>query len=150
MMTDTVNWKELGKMGRFSVEVELANNEDFTRARDGTLPSDKVRRVRVQGLVDTGATRLVIPESLAKQLGLQISGSVKVRYADGRVAVRPIAQNIHLTFEGRSSIYDATVEPDRDTLLIGAFVLETLDLLPDCLHQRLVPRDPDIIISEAE
>lgn len=150
MTTAIPNWKQLSKMGRFNVEVELANNEDLTRAKYGTLPPDKVRRLRVRGLVDTGATRLVIPESLARQLGLQISGSVKVRYADGRVAVRPMAQNIHLTFEGRSSIYDATIEPDRDTILIGAFVLETLDLLPDCLHQRLVPRDPDIIISEAE
>jgi hypothetical protein len=29
-------------------------------------------------------------------------------------------------------------------------VLEDLDLLVDCAHQRLVPRDPRFVISEIE
>jgi hypothetical protein len=33
-----------------------------------------------------GATRLVIPESVADRLGATKSGQVGVRYADGRVA----------------------------------------------------------------
>jgi hypothetical protein len=30
----------------------------------------------------------------------------------------------------------------RETALVGAIVLEDLDLLVDCVDQRLVPRDP--------
>ncbi len=137
-------------MGRFSVEVELANNEDLTRAKDGSITSEQVRRARIRGVVDSGATRLVIPESVAQQLGLDISGSAKVRYADGRVAERPIAQNIHLSYGGRSSVFNAVVEPDRQSLLIGAIVLEDLDFLVDCTAGRLMPRDPKQIVSEAE
>jgi predicted aspartyl protease len=53
-------------MGRFSVDVELANNEDLMLARLGHISADQVRRVKIRGVVDTGATRLVIPASVAK------------------------------------------------------------------------------------
>jgi hypothetical protein len=57
---------------------------------------------------------------------------------------------VHLTLLGRSSVFKASVEPRRTTALIGAFVLEDLDFLVDPTHQRLFPRDPNMIISEAE
>src|SRR6266496_1659981 len=128
-------------MGRFSVEVELGNHNDLILAKAGHIPPEQVRRVRVRGVVDTGATRLVIPESVAKQLGLEISGSAKVRYADGRTADRPIARDIHLSYGGRDSVFSAVVEPDRESALVGAIVMEELDFVADCIGQRLVPRD---------
>src|SRR5438132_7963514 len=91
-------------MGRFSVEVELANDKDLARAEAGDISPEKVRRMRIRGVVDSGATRLVIPESVAKKLGLEVSGSVKVRYADGRTADRAIAQRIRLAYGGRESV----------------------------------------------
>lgn len=137
-------------MGRFSVEVEMANDKDLVRAEAGLISPDQVRRARVRGVVDSGATRLVIPESLARQLGLETSGNIQVRYADGRTADRQIAQRIHLTYGGRDSVFNAIVEPGRESALIGAIVLEDLDFLVDCAGQRLVPRDPKQIISEVE
>jgi predicted aspartyl protease len=137
-------------MGRFSVEVELTNDKDLSRAEAGDIPQDQVRRIRTRGVVDSGATRLVIPESIALQLGLDLSGSVKVRYADGRTADRSIAQRIRLVYGGRESVFNAVVEPGRDSLLIGAIVLEDLDFVVDCISQRLVPRDPKQIVSEVE
>ncbi|HXE53164.1 MAG TPA: retroviral-like aspartic protease family protein [Tepidisphaeraceae bacterium] len=104
----------------------------------------------MRGVVDTGAARLVIPENVARQLGLKMSETVKVRYADGRVAERPIARYIHLSYGGRSSVFDAVVEPGRESALIGAIVLEVLDFVVDCTTQRLMPRDPEKIISEVE
>jgi hypothetical protein len=52
--------------------------------------------------------------------------------------------------EGRSSVFKAIVEPDRTEALIGAIVLEDLDLIVDCTRQKLVPRDPGGIITEVE
>lgn len=141
--------KEQG-VGRFSVEVELANNDDMVRARDGHISREQVRRARVRGVVDTGAARLVVPENVARQLGLDMSETVKVRYADGRVAERPIARDIHLTYGGRDGVFKAVVEPGRDSALIGAIVLEDLDFVVDCISQRLLPRDPEKIVSEVE
>jgi predicted aspartyl protease len=138
------------KMGRFSVEVELSNDKDLARAEAGDISTDRVRRMRIRGVVDSGATRLVIPEAVAKQLGLDLAGTVSVRYADGRTAERLVAQRIRLAYAGRESVFNAIVEPGRESALIGAIVLEDLDFLIDCSGQRLVPRDPDRIISEVE
>ena len=138
------------KMGRFHVAIEVANDTDLVLARRGSMPPDQVRKTVIQGLVDTGATRLVLPESTARQLGLEAPGTIKVQYADGRVAERSLAERVHVRLGERESIFNAVVEPDRDTALIGAIVLEDLDLVVDCTHQRLVPRDPNQIISEIE
>jgi len=146
MTTET----EEKKMGRFSVEVELSNNEDRVRFKDGGISADQVRRVRIRGVVDSGATRLVIPQSVALHLGLEVSGSTTVRYADGRSADRTIVENLRLSYGGRESVFNAIVEPGRESVLIGAIVLEDLDFLVDCLAQRLVPRDPKQRISEVE
>ena len=135
-------------MGRFSVEVELANYEDMVRAKAGLIAADQVRRVRLKGAVDTGAGRLVIPQSIAQQLGLEQSAKVTVRYADGRIAERSIVHDVHLSYGGRESVFRAVVEPGMQEALIGAIVLEDLDFLVDCLGQRLVPRDPKQIICE--
>ena len=138
------------RMGRFAVEVELANDRDLGRAEDGHIAADQVRRVRLRGIVDSGATFLVIPESVAKQLGVETTGVVKVRYADGRTAERPVAGHVHLSYGGRDNVFSAIVEPNRDSALIGAIVLEVLDFRVDCTEQRLVPRDPKQIVAEVE
>jgi len=137
-------------MGRFSVEVELANFEDVARAAKGDIAASDVRRERIRGVVDSGATRLVISEVLAKRLGLTISGTAQVRYADGRTGERSIARAVQPSYIGREGIFNAIVEPGRESALIGAIVMEDLDLVIDCTTQQLLPRDPKQIISEIE
>jgi len=139
------------KMGRITVDFEIANNEDLVEVRRGHLDPGDVRRVKIQGLVDSGATRLVLPQSVAKQLGLPIKRKkVKVRYADGRRGMRVEVDEVRLFLLGRDGVFNAIVEPKRETALIGAIVLEDLDLLVDCAQLRLVPRDPDFVVSEIE
>jgi predicted aspartyl protease len=137
-------------VGRFSVEVELANADEIARSKAGDVPAGQVHRATVLGVVDSGAARLVIPASVAQQFGVEVSGSAKVRYADGHTAERGIARRVHLSYGGREGVFNAIVEPGRDSALIRAIVLEDLDLLVDCTGQRPVPRDPHQIISEIE
>lgn len=137
-------------MGRFAVEVQLANQEDLILAKAGVLQPDQVRRIQIRGVVDSGAARLVIPASVVQQLGLETTTTTKVRYASGQTADRPIARNVHLAYGGREGVFSAIVEPGRDSALIGAIVLEDLDFLVDCVGQRLIPRDPNQIVSEVE
>ena len=73
-------------MRRSSVEVDLSNHKDVIGVELGAVTPGKVRRVKARGIVDSGSTRLIIPQSIADQLGLRISRSIKVRYADGRTA----------------------------------------------------------------
>src|SRR5436190_15272930 len=112
--------------------------------------TEYVRRMTVRGVVDTGATRLVLPKSVAKVLGVQPVGKINACYADGRKAVRQLVDGVHLELLGRSSVFKAAVEPRRETALIGAIVLEDLDFLVDPVQQRLYPRDPKMIVAELE
>jgi clan AA aspartic protease len=137
-------------MGRFSVEIKLANSIDVGDARRGLIPLEKVRQIIKRGVVDTGATRLVIPTSVAEQLGVREVGDVQVRYADSRIATKKLVDDVSVEILGRQATFRATVEPDRDSVLIGAIVLEDLDFIVDPISETLKPRDPRFIISEIE
>jgi predicted aspartyl protease len=143
--------KERIPIGRFAVEFEIANNQDLHLAQRGKLEPGKVRRKTIKGTVDPGATLVVLPLSVVKELGLPIKKTkIKVRYADGRRGLRNEVDEVRLYLQGRDGIFTAIVEPKRDTALIGAVVLETLDFLVDSRKERLVPRDPDFVVSEIE
>ncbi len=137
-------------MGRFAVQFEVANHVDIVDAQRGLLQEDKVRRLTISGVVDSGATRLVLPEKVVKHLGLPVKGKVKVRYANNQTARRDAVKEAHVQLLGRDGVFTAVVEPKRRTALIGAIVLEDLDFVVDCTQQRLVPRDPRYIVSEIE
>jgi len=137
-------------VGRFSVDFEVANYADLIRARDGTLPPDRVRRETIRGLVDSGATKLVLPQAVVKRLGLSLGDPIKVRYADGRRAQRKGVEGVYVQLLGRHGTFTAICEPKREDALIGAIVLEDLDLLVDCVAQQVVPRDPTGATSEIE
>lgn len=141
---------ESAGMGRFSVEIEVANNFDVMDAQRGRILPEQVRRVKLQGVVDSGATRLVLPRGVVEQLGLPLGEKVKVMYADNRRGFRHTVGNVWLRMLGRSDVFTALVEPKRDTALIGAIVLETLDFVVDCVAQKVAPRDPKYIVSEIE
>jgi predicted aspartyl protease len=137
-------------MGRFSVEFEVANNDDVAAARRGTISREQVRRLRIRGVVDSGASRLVLPAKTVKELGLVPAGKIRVRYANNERAVRNAVKDVFVKIQGRDGVFTAAVEPKRRSALIGAIVLEDLDFLVDCGGQRLVPRDPRFVVSEIE
>src|SRR6266508_4141775 len=102
------------QMGRFSVEVEVANQDDVADARRGRLAPARIRRAKLQGIVDSGAAQLVLPLALAKQLGLPIKEKkIRVRYADGRKGNRSEAESVRIYLEGRDSVFSAILEPKR-------------------------------------
>ncbi|MEX2140366.1 MAG: aspartyl protease family protein [Pirellulales bacterium] len=137
-------------VGRVTIEFDLANYDDVRSAQKGDMDPSQVRRVRMKGIVDTGAARLVLPEKVVDELGLTTAGEVKVRYADQRTAKRRQVRDAWIEYVGRGGVFSAIVEPKRVDALVGAIVLEELDLVVDCTRQTLVPRDPNTIISEIE
>ncbi len=139
-----------GVMGRVLVEVELVNHQDVVRTADGTIAADKIRRLRMAAVIDTGATYLVLPKTAADHLGVPTLGKTEVRYADHRRGTRRVVEDVQVELLGRRGTFRAIVEPKRDNVLIGAIVLEDMDLLVDCRTQTLQPRDPNGIITEIE
>lgn len=137
-------------MGRVTVEVEFTNTEDLVRVKDGVLAPDKVRRLRISGMVDTGSSHLVLPAAAGKQLGVLVAGKATVRYADQRRGVRTVVENVRVDLLGRHGNFKAILEPKRTDALIGAIVLEDLDLIVDCNTQTVQPRDPERFTTAIE
>jgi len=135
--------------GRFSVEFVVANNRDVVGSV-GDRVLDRVKHVVLSGVVDSGAARLVLPQRVADELDLRVEGRTTVRYADHRREKRPLVGNVWLELLGRHGVFSAVIEPERNDALLGAIVLEELDLLVDCATQSLYPREPDSIVTEIE
>jgi clan AA aspartic protease len=137
-------------MGRVVVDVELANHRDIVLSQEGHLDPSEVRRATVRGVVDTGAAMMDIPKSVAKQLGVPAAGKARVRCADHRRATRDIVDDVYVSLMNRETSFQAIVKPGHEDVLVGAIVLEALDLVVDCRTQKLHPPDPDRIVSDIE
>ncbi len=141
---------EKSEMGRFSVDLVIANNRDVVLLGDSENVLDEVKHLVVSGVVDSGAAKLVLPQRVVDELQLKVHSETMVRFADNRREKRQIVDNVWLQLLGRDGVFSAVVEPTRDDALIGAIVLEELDLLVDCKSQLLYPRDPNLILTEIE
>ena len=71
-----------------------------------------------------------------------------VACSPGRRETRKLVEEIRVDLLGRHSTFNAIVEPNRNSALIGAIVLEELDFVVDCTTQTLRPRDPKYLTSE--
>jgi clan AA aspartic protease len=129
--------REQRPMGEAKVKVRLTNALDESLCGFRQLPSERVRSREASALVDTGAVRSVVPQSIVEELGLAIRGQRIAEYADGRKEPVPITGPLIVEVLGRDTIEEALVLGDE--VLIGQTVLEKLDLLVDCLQQCLMP-----------
>jgi len=128
-------------MGEVRVKVRLTNGSDQMLAETGGLDRACVRSCEVDAMVDTGAVRSVIPEAVARQLGVPSARLKTVAFADGRTELVPLAGPLVFDIDGRDTFDDAYVLGDE--VLLGQTVLEKMDLLVDCTRQRLVPAHPE-------
>src|SRR6188768_419576 len=124
-------------------EVKLWNFTDLEDVRRGLLAPEAVRTTSVQGLVDTGAVTLVIPEDVARALGLSIIQVRTVTLADGSKRDMPIMGGLRIEILGRQMLCDAYVTPAGSTPLIGQIPLEMLDLIVDPGSREVRVRSED-------
>ena len=130
-------------MGEISVDFELENPIDRGILERGLGEQSSVRRTRVQGIVNTGAIMLVLPQNVVERLGLQIQATVVVRDADDRREERPMAGPVTVRIGDRSTRTDCVVGPPLSEVLIGQVILEALDLIADSTNRTLTPRTAD-------
>ena len=129
---------ETATMGKVLVAAKLESLDDLFNAHKGLLPSDQVRTVDVSdALVDTGATGLLVPTRLIRQLGLE-----PVRVRDSRTIAGHVSlqtyRAVQLTVQGRDCISDVTEIPDEFSVVIGQVPLELMDWVVDPKGQRLI------------
>ena len=133
-------------MGEIVVPMDLENAVDRGNASDGMRDESTVRCATVDGVVDTGAAMLVLPEDVVGRLGLKTQRQVVVAYADERREIRAVAGPVRVEIANRFMTADCIVGPPLSEPLIGQIVLEGLDLVADCANQTLAPRpeSPDL------
>ncbi|MCS7266135.1 MAG: hypothetical protein NZ805_15045 [Armatimonadetes bacterium] len=138
--------KEVKEMGRVTTHIVLQNYDDWRAAQLGQILPEQIRTVEAEGLVDTGATLLVIPKSIADQLGVPEIRHATVRYADQRVAEKPVVGPLRVTVCNRTALFEAVVEEQLSEPLIGQIVLESLDLVVSPRELTLMPnpRSPEL------
>jgi clan AA aspartic protease len=125
-------------MSIFSEKITLENPHDATDVRHGIIKESEARRFTVDALVDTCAWTLVINEETRAKLGLDINGSIGATLADGSTSVYQQTEGVDIHWKDRSTTQPALVVPNADAVLLGALLLEALDLMADPVNERLV------------
>ncbi|MCR4418661.1 MAG: clan AA aspartic protease [Clostridia bacterium] len=124
-------------MGEVRVRARLTNAVDEALARRGQIRPGEVRRYEADAQVDTGAVRSVVPPQVVERPGLALRGQRVAEYADGRKEPVGVTEPLVIELQGRDTLEEALVLGDE--VIIGLTVLEKLDLLVDCVAQRVVP-----------
>jgi clan AA aspartic protease len=132
-------------MGKVMIKLTLTNLVDSGNADRGMISNDKVRRIELDALVDTGATMLVIPADAARALGLRELPPRRAKLADGSIRDFSVVKDLQIEILGREMTCDALVAPEGSIPLIGQIPLEALDLIvdPKSRELRVNPASPD-------
>lgn len=126
-------------MGSVHAEIELVNYADRILQEAGLREAAEVRSKTVTVLADSGATVLVIPESLRRELGLGKIGARLVGVADGSVIECDLVGPVEVRFQDRNTVGNAVAMPGGQDILLGQVQMEEMDLVIDPLAQRLIP-----------
>jgi len=106
-------------------------------AQFGQLDPGRVHHYETEALIDTGATRSVIPPAVADRLGLFRIRRTEAKYADSRVEEVDVTEAVMVEILGRETAILPMVLGEQT--LLGVTVLEELDLRVDCKRNQLVP-----------
>lgn len=136
-------------MGLVYAEIELTNSDDIALHRRGFLEEEKIKRLKLSALVDSGAYMLVITDEIRQQLELPLIQEQVFRLADDSTIRGEVVGPVEISFENRSTTTRAVVLPGAKEALLGSIPLEDLDVVIDPKRQRLIvnPESPDIAMK---
>jgi clan AA aspartic protease len=109
-------------------EITLKNKIDKALAKRGIMKETEIRQMTTQAIVDTGAWTMVINEETREKLGLDDNGDGEATLADGQKAEYPMAGPLEVWWKNRHMVCEALVIPEAPDVLLGALVLEHMDL----------------------
>ena len=109
-------------MGHIKVKVKIGNIE-------------RTKFKETEGIVDTGATRTIIPVSMARELELKEIGEAKVKSGAGYLNLKKAEAFIEL--QGKETRQVILISDFIDRVLIGVLTLEDLELEVDPLSGTL-------------
>ena len=99
----------------------------------GTEPEELTAKV------DTGATLLVLPEEVVERHGFPKIRRQAVKYANEETAERDVVGAVEVEVCDRKGWFEAIVEPQKRYALLGAIVMEALDLIVEPRDLKVYP-----------
>jgi len=115
----------------------------------GELPEANVRRVKVESLVNTGATYPALPEDLIRKLGLTFLREVSGEVAGGVAKLRLYGLTI-VQIEDRIAGCPVIERPRGTTPVIGVVALEQMGIRVDPATGKLIKGLPLMLNLAAE
>ncbi len=127
-------------MGEVRIDIEVTNEWDALRLKNGQLDATEVRKATVDALVDTGAVMLLMPQDLIDTLGIERTDRAIVTLANDERIELEVAGPLEVVAAGRRWVTDCLVGPPQCEPLVGQLLLKRLDLIVDPLKQTIHPR----------
>jgi hypothetical protein len=127
-------------MGTIKAEIELINAVDLDNSESGILSPDKVRRLKVTALVDSGAYMMAINEKIMQQLGLKKRDTKSAQLATGELIDLKVVGPLFIKFENRTAMCNAMVLPGDAEVLLVAIPMEEMDVI-------LLPKEQKMIVN---
>ncbi|MER3433809.1 MAG: clan AA aspartic protease [Leptolyngbya sp. ERB_1_1] len=133
-------------MGLVYAEIESVRGVDVVLAQEGFIESEQIWRCAVHALVDSGATRLAVPEIVRSQLDLRKTREIEADLADGSSVSLDVVGPVEVRFQNRQTFVEAIVTLNSTTVLLGAIPMEGMDVLIDPTRQRSIvnPESPEV------
>jgi clan AA aspartic protease len=124
-------------MGEVREKITLVNLKDIFMSDDGLITQEKIRRMTVEAIVDTGAWLLIMGEETRKRLGLTVVKESVATLAGGTRQACKITEPVGIRWKDRDTECRAMVLPGKEEVLLGCIPLEGMDLMVDPVNQRL-------------
>src|SRR5258708_24757172 len=99
-------------MGKVTIQIKLQNWDDLALLATGDH-NRAVRGLEVEALVDTGAVKLYLQQSVIGKLGLRSIGTVQSRTMSNRNETRRVFSPVDLEIQGRSGQFAVIEIPDQ-------------------------------------
>jgi clan AA aspartic protease len=106
-------------MGITYADIQIENYYQHLMSEDGLIPIANVKKTEMNILVDTGAIRMVINESICNELELKVKSKSNVTLADGTIKNIGVVGPIRIFFKDRECITDAYVLDGDNEPLMG-------------------------------
>lgn len=131
-------------MGLVYAEIDLISVDDIVLHRRGFLDKEKIKQVKIEALVDSGAYMLSINETIRAQLDLPFIEKQFGILADETLIEVDVVGPVEVRFENRRTTVDAIVLPGDAEVLLGSIPMEDMDVLIDPKQQKLLvnPKHP--------
>lgn len=135
-------------MGLIRTEIEITNGDDLALLRRNIITKDKVKKMMVKVLVDSGAYMLAINENVRTQLDLPTVDSRLAEMANGETIHLDVVGPVEVRFGNRRGSVEAMVLPGNSECFLGAIPMQDLDLVIFEKEERIMINPDQPYISK--